>query len=201
MNLSTYRTVWLRSHRAYEKRAFKILKRTFKTLGKGIPFNEMTVVNYSSILDNNIPDQPIKDAYLQIYYQIGLIEGRRFGNSINKDVKEFTFSAFLESFKRYLYASILENTTFRRRLVREQFIDYFRELIGEGLRNGKTIVEISRDITKLVNSRSFYNWQALRIARTETTSSSNHAKVIAAQESGFMYDKIWISAMVPGEGT
>jgi len=79
-------------------------------------------------------------------------------------------------------------------MVREQFIDYVREIIGQGARDGKTIQEISRDITRRVNSRNFFYWQALRIARTETTSASNHAVLLAAQSSGIMFDKIWISA-------
>ena len=160
MNLTKYREQWLRSHRAYEKRAFRILRKMFRSLAKGIPFDQLTFANYSGVLENSITDAPIKDAYLQIYLQIGLIHGRRVGASINKDIKDFTFEAFTEAFKRYLYAAILQSTEPRRRMVRETFIDYIREIIGQGARDGKTIQEISRDITRRVNSRNFFYYQA-----------------------------------------
>lgn len=193
MNLQTYRQNWLRSHRAYEKRALKILRRTFKSMAKSIPFDQLTIANYSSVLEDAITPEPIRDAYIQIYLQKGLIHGRRVGQSINKDLKAFTFEAFAEAFKRYLYSSILEMTNPRRMMLRENFIDYFREIIGQGAREGKTIQQISREITKMVNNKNFYYWQSVRIARTETTSASNHAVVLSAQESGIMYNKIWIA--------
>jgi len=45
-----------------------------------------------------------------------------------------------------------------------------------------------------VNSPKFYKWQALRIARTETTIAMNTATNQAGIDSGVLIKKEWISA-------
>jgi len=50
-------------------------------------------------------------------------------------------------------------------------------------------------MTKLIKSRNFYRWQALRIARTETTAASNYAATVSSSVSGVLMDKVWISAL------
>jgi len=42
-------------------------------------------------------------------------------------------------------------------------------------------------------SQSFYKWQALRIARTETTSASNLAAIKTGEDSDLELTKTWIS--------
>jgi hypothetical protein len=54
---------------------------------------------------------------------------------------------------------------------------------------------MSKEITELVNRRNFYRWQALRIARTETTTAANNAAVIAGETTSVVMDKVWISAV------
>jgi len=52
---------------------------------------------------------------------------------------------------------------------------------------------LASDIHKLIGRRDFYRWQALRIARTESTNTANSAALVAGDSSGLVYDKIWIS--------
>ena len=194
MNQQTFRRQWLRSHRAYEKRAYRILKNTFRALGNSIPFDQLTNVNYPSVIWDAIPERPIYDAYIQIYLQIGIIHGNRIGKGINKDIKEFTASQFEENFRRYVYVWMRDTLGFRITSVRQEYIKYIIALIDEGRANNKTILEISKDITKLINQRNWYGWQSLRIARTESTSAANLSAIQAGNASGVVWEKVWISA-------
>ena len=54
---------------------------------------------------------------------------------------------------------------------------------------------IATDMEKLIKSRNFYRWQALRIARTETTAASNYAATVSSSVSGVLMDKVWVSAL------
>ena len=66
-----------------------------------------------------------------------------------------------------------------------------KKTIAEG---GEIVNDLSRTIQKVVNSNTFYLWQAERIARTETTMAMNTASQVAANESGLIFEKQWLSA-------
>ena len=194
MNQQTFRKQWLRSHKAYEKRAYRIFRKAFRTMGRSIPFDQLTEANYSGVLEHSIPTDTLKDAYTQVYLQIGIIHGTRIGRGINKDIKEFTTEAFLEAFRRYVYTWVLNNLGFRIQTVRAEYIKYINEIILKGLEEGKGILEVSKEIQKLVNSRNFYSWQSMRIARTESTGAANLGAVRSARSSNIVYEKVWVSA-------
>ena len=46
-------------------------------------------------------------------------------------------------------------------------------------------------IFKTVNKPNFYKWQALRIARTETTFAMNSAAMVSSDVSGVVMEKVW----------
>lgn len=194
MNQQQYRTSWLRSHKTYEKKAYTILKRTFKAMGNDIPFDELTTTNYASKINLSIKEDKLTDAYIQIYLQIGLIHGNRVGKGINKELKEFDPGVFGENLRRYIYVWMKDNLGFRIMSVRETYIKYIIDILENRLKEGKTILEASKEIAKLINQRNFFSWQALRIARTETTTAANLGAIQAGKSAGILQEKIWISA-------
>jgi hypothetical protein len=66
-----------------------------------------------------------------------------------------------------------------------------KKTIAEG---GDIVTDLSAAIQKVVNSNTFYLWQAERIARTETTTAMNAASQVAAEATGIIYEKQWLSA-------
>lgn len=195
MNENQYRKRWLRRHTQYEKIAYKELIKGFRDLGNSIPFAFMTEDNYEDFLNTNLEQEKFINIYYNIYKQIGVIHGERIGKEINKQIKEFTTDAFLSKFEKDLFTFLLNDVSDRITDVRKTFLEYMRKEIAFLLGDNKTISEVATILTKKINKRNFYRWQSLRIARTETTSASNYASIIAGDVSGVLLDKVWVSAV------
>ena len=195
MNRSQYRNRWLRQHAQYEKIAYKELIQGFRYLGNSIPFTFMDKYNYKDLLSTSFGQDKFINIYYDIYKTIGVIHGNRIGRTINKQSKNFTSNGFLSLFESELISWLLNNTIQRITTVRDTYLKYIISIIEEGLSNGDSISEISTKIVELINKKGFYRWQALRIARTETTAASNYAAIQAGNSSGIVMEKVWISAV------
>lgn len=195
MNENQYRKRWLRQHAQYEKIAYKELIKGFKDLGNSIPFEFLTEDNYELLLEGFFKQDMFFNIYYNIYNKVGRIHGERVGKSINKQIKEFTLSSFLSTFDKNLLSWLFDNVTERVVTVRKTYLDTLKEIITFGINDGKTMSQIATELKKKVNQRGFYRWQALRIARTETTGASNYASMQASDSSGLVMDKVWISAV------
>jgi len=169
--------------------------RTFKEWGNSIPYDALTETNYKLMIGLNTDINLMDKAYIEIYTKVGLVHGRRVGASINTQLKEFTFASFSEVFKRNLLQFIAQSGGQRIVIVRQSYLEYINQIIATKLTNGKSMSEIATELQKLVRSRGFYRWQALRIARTETTTASNFAATQSGIVSGFVMEKMWISAI------
>ena len=194
LRVSNYRKSWLRAHKAYEKRVFGIMRRAFIDMTNKIPYESLTERTYKSIIQISVFNYQIENAYFDLYNQIGLMHGKRIGKVINKDLKDFNPIVFENAYSKGLYQWILNNVGYRITTVRNTYIKFIQDIIAEGFSNGKTIVQIAKEIKELVGKRSFYRWQSLRIARTETTAAANRGASIAGTSSRVVLDKIWISA-------
>ncbi len=194
-SITRYREQWNRYHLAYEKRATPILMRVFREWGNSINWDAMTETNYTAPLRLSIDEKLMFNAYLEIYTQIGLVHGRRVGRSINMQLKEFTFDAFSTSFKENLMRWLLGNGGSRITSVTRTYVELINNLIAVGLEEGKSLSVVTTEIQKLLKSRGFYRWQALRIARTETTTAANYSATQAGEVSGFVMEKVWISTL------
>lgn len=195
MTEDQFRKRWLRQHSQYERIAYKELIKGFRNLANGIPFAFMTTENYSEFLNTNLQQDQFINIYYNIYREIGLIHGKRVGRTINKQIKEFTMPAFTSEFERNLLSWLFDNAIYRVSDVRRTFLEYLRKEIAVLVTENFTMREIAKQIQEKVNKRNFYRWQALRIARTETTAASNYASIQAGSVTGVKLDKIWISAV------
>jgi uncharacterized protein with gpF-like domain len=148
-------------------------------------------------LQTHVSKEKIFDSYVKVYSEVGTKHGKRVGVQINKQInkKDFTIDGFLNEFQRTLIKFLLDNEGSRITTVRQSYIQYLTQIMTKGIAEGKTISIIATDITKLIKSRNFYRWQALRIARTETTAASNYAATVSSSVSGVLMDKVWVSAL------
>ena len=192
-----YRKQWLKWHDGYERSARVIFQRAFKDIAKDIPFERMTVGTYKSYMQTHVSKEKIFDSYVKVYSEVGTKHGKRVGVQINKQINEknFTVDGFLNEFQKTLIKFLVTNEGSRITSVRQSYIKYLTQIMSKGIEEGKTISIIATDMKKLIKSRNFYRWQALRIARTETTAASNYAATVSSSVSGVLMDKVWISAL------
>lgn len=196
MTINQFRNIWDRQHRRYEKEAYQIFSRAFRETALDIPFNFINENNYEQIVDVSITTTDITNAYYEVYNEIGIKHGNYTGKSINKQIKIFTESAFLNEFQRTLLTWLFSNAGTRIQTVRDTYVKYIIEVISRGLLEDQSIRDIVKNMQIALGKRGsiWYRWQLLRIARTETTAAANHGAAVATQISGVVTDKVWISS-------
>jgi len=194
MTEKQYRDRWLRQHRQYENIVRVKLTKEFRKLSNNIPFDFLNESNYNVIIRSAIKEDDILNLYYEFYKEIGIIHAKRVGKLLNKQIKEFTVNGFLSVFEKDLLGWLYGNSLSRITSVQQGLISYLQEFIATGIAENKTISELTTDIQNLINRRDFYRWQAMRIARTETTAAANYASTIVSRTSGIVNEKIWISS-------
>lgn len=197
MNRTQYRRLWLKMHRSYQKRIFRIFMRDIKRAANNVPFNLLDEQNYEAFIRLNIPENTFASTYFDSYMVVGRIHGRRIGFGINRELKNFDPDVFSTSWRRFLAQWLLENAGVNIVSVRTSLVETLVKQIALGLEEGKGIRIIAKELQLLVRSRGFYRWQALRIARTEATAAANLGATIAGQETGVVLEKEWISSNDP----
>ena len=146
------------------------------------------------LLQFNINEKEISTAFFNTYLEIATRHGIRIGRGINKEIENFiadNFGDVIANVLKFYVRNVLGRKIVS---VRDSLVQYLMAEIERGFSQGLTIREMSVYMQKLVNSSSFYRWQALRIARTETTAAANYGATIAGESSGIVLEKEWISA-------
>lgn len=189
MNLESHRRQWLRYHRRYERRAYLILRRAFIKAVRDIDLTDATQYNYQNTIKNGIArnQKVIQAAYVELYTNIGLTHGRRVLKAIEKETK----SLFSDTFEREVMRFLFNYGGNRIVSVSQQLADFIIEQIAIEQPKGQSISQI---VTNILKKRSFYRWQLLRIARTETTAAAGYASDSASSTSGIVLEKVWVSA-------
>lgn len=184
---------WAKIQPLYERKAYRIVINHFKTILKGIPVQNVTFQTFEYVVQANIAEKQIKEMFTDIYSTIGLNYGKRIDKEIEKSIKAHAF------FNEYLLNEILlflSNEGGKKIVsVHSTLIDTLIKAVLESVGENATVIELQNAIYKAVNNpASFFKWQALRIARTETTFSAGFAAMKTAEQSNLVMSKIWISA-------
>lgn len=184
---------WLKQHRIYEKKTYRIVQKHIKTILVGIPSNNVTIGTYEALINTNITEAKVKSMLLEVYTVIGYDYGNKVRKSIEKIKKEDTVL-----FNRYLLEKILVflSSEGGQKIVsiQQTLIEDVVKAIKEQLEGKGSLIDL-RDVIFEIGRKAntFYKWQALRIARTETTSASNFAAMATAENSDLELQKEWLS--------
>ena len=182
---------FLRWHKGYEKRANTELMKVFRGWIKDLRLAGQPN-QWVHQIDEQFDEEDLIKAYVKIYTEVGLRHGNRVGKAANMAQKDFNPNFFKEFYEKYVALYLQQSGMARIYDVRTTFIEYIAQLL-----TGNTAPDPSRIATWLMQQsrrRDFYRWQALRIARTESTAASNLGAVNAIKDSGYVMDKIWVSA-------
>lgn len=195
--IRAYRKQWLKLHLKYENKARIIFQKEFKRIANTIPYSKMEAGTYKTFTEFYVSKDEIFNAYVKVYTEIGSIHGKRVGKQINKQInqKDFTIDSFLSEFQKTIARWLIQNGGQRITSVRSNYIAFLNQIIAKGISEGKSMPIIASEMQKIIKSRNFYRWQAMRIARTETTTASNYAATVSSGVSGVIMDKVWISAL------
>lgn len=195
---SKYRDKYLRWHKSYEKRANKELLKVFKGWAKDIRLTGQ-YNQWVHQIDEQFDEEDLIKAYVKIYTEVGLKHGQRIGKAANMSQKDFNPNFFKEFYERYVALYLQQSGMARIYDVRNTFIQFIAEqLTGRQAQSmfgdAPDPSRVATWIQNMARKRSFFRWQSLRIARTESTAASNLGGMNAIKDSGYVMDKIWVSA-------
>lgn len=160
--------------------AYRIVRRNVLKIVNGIPFNNMAKITYVSLINGNVTEIQIKEMYVELYTTLGKPHLKRVEKTLKAEIDfESIISLWLNS-----------NAGLRIVSVHQTLIEAIIGVIAKGYEDNISVAEITRNLQRQFG---WYKMQALRIARTETTTATNYATVLAAQSSELVLEKNWIS--------
>jgi len=157
--------------------AYRIVRRHVLKITNGIPFNNMSKITYTALINANVTESQIKEMFVDIYATIGKPQYKR---SLKSD---FDFEYFINLW-------LGQNAGQRITSVHSTLIDSIIKVIADGYENNLSVADMTRILQRQFG---WFKYQALRIARTETTTATNYATTLASQNSEFVLLKKWIS--------
>lgn len=185
---------WNKLQPLYERKAYRIVQKHVKYILQGIPIQNITLGAWEYVIHANITEEQIKKMFIELYSTIVI----NYGNRVNKEIEKTQKANVL--FNEYLLREILlflSNEGGAKIVsVHGTLIEEVIKAVKEQLGDNATVIDLQNSIFNIVQkSQQFYKWQALRIARTETTFASGFAAMKTAQNSNLVMTKMWISAV------
>jgi len=183
---------WERLQYMYERKAYRVVQKHIKKILGEIPLNNISLSNYQILVYSNITEDKIKEMFVDIYTTVGYDYNKRIKKEIERTTKNVLFS---DSFLQDILVFLSGDGGAKIVSVRGTLIEDIIKAIEDKLKNDTSLINLQNAIYEIVQrSQQFYKWQALRIARTETTFASAYAAMRAASQSNFEMTKEWIAA-------
>ena len=182
---------WQKQHSIYERKAYRIVQKHISDIIKRLPKNA-SLYTYEVEVDVSIMREDIVKMYRELYETIGI----DYGNKINSQLEKTKKANVLfnnELLKEILLFLSIDGGV-RITSVRDTLVADVIKSIQKSLGENGTVIDLRNAIQSIIEkNQTFYKWQSLRIARTETTTSSNFAAIKTAEQSDLVLDKVWIS--------
>lgn len=157
--------------------AYRIVRRNVLKITNSIPFANMGKFSFDALVNSNVTESQIKEMFVEIYTTLGKPQYKR----SQKDGIDF---------EMIIGQWLNENAGLRIVSVHQSLIDAIIKVIAQGYEDNISVSDITRNLQRQFG---WYKWQALRIARSETTTATNYATVLASQDSEWVQVKKWIS--------
>lgn len=183
---------WNKLQPLYERKAYRIVQKHIRMILNSVPIDNINLSNYELIITLNISNEQIYKMFKELYTTIGFDYGNRINNELEKTKKANVL--FNEVLLRQILVFLSNDGGIKITSVRDTLISDLIKSIKQTIGENATVIDLQNAIYALIRkSQTFYKWQALRIARTETTSASNFAAFETAKASDLVMDKVWIS--------
>jgi hypothetical protein len=176
----------------YERKAYRVVQKHIKKILGEIPLNNISLSNYQILVYSNITEDKIKEMFVDIYTTVGYDYNKRIKKEIERTTKNVLFS---DSFLQDILVFLSGEGGAKIVSVRGTLIEDIIKAIENKIKDDTSLIALQNAIYEIVQrSQQFYKWQALRIARTETTFASAYAAMRAASQSNFEMTKEWVAA-------
>ena len=190
----TFPETFAKLHNTYERKALRMLLKEFQALGKKIPYEVLTPENAEAVIKLTLNEAGLEKALFKIHLTIGKsygnLEARRYRKF--REQKRFKpLPLFNEAFQLFLINYFQTEGGNQITLLTDTYVAAVVEEMVKSKVENETIIQMRDRIFQTVNKPNFYKWQALRIARTETTFAMNSAAMVSSDVSGVVMEKVW----------
>lgn len=190
----TFPETFAKLHSTYERKALRMLLKEFQALGKKIPYEVLTPENAEGLIRLTLNEAGLEKALFKVHLTIGKsygnLEARRY-RKFREQKKFKPLPLFNEAFQLFLINYFRESGGENITLLTETYVQSVVNEIVQAKIENETIIQMRDRIFRTVNKPNFYKWQALRIARTETTFAMNSAAMVSSDVSGVVMEKVW----------
>jgi hypothetical protein len=194
MTTDQYRRNYVLLQNSYEKQAYRIVKKHLKVIIKNLSLSNITVDNAEMTVESTFDKKHVKTMYIELYRAIGLKHGEFVVRNIDNDTKDIGLTFFEVFFNNLINTVLINSIGSRITTVSETMIDAIVTIIKDAYKTEDlNIMQVRKLIYDKVRDNNFYRYQALRIARTETTTISNYATLQAGRASRLVMTKKWVS--------
>ena len=183
---------WQKLQPLYERKAYRIVQKHIKAILNNIPVSNATMNTWEALIYGNIQVEQIQNMFIEIYSTIGI----NYANRVNKELEKTKKAnvLFNETLLKEILLFLSNEGGVKIVSVHSTLIEEVIKSIKNQLGEQATVIELQNAIYNVVSrSQTYFKWQALRIARTETTTSSNFAAMKTAEQSDLVLEKVWIS--------
>ena len=157
--------------------AYRIVRRHVLKITAGLPLQNITRSTFNIFVNANVTESQIKEMFVDIYTTLGKPQFKR-------------SQKFEIDFETIIRQWLGENAGLKIVSVHQTLIESIIKVIAQGYEDNISVADITRNLQRQFG---WYKYQALRIARTETTTATNYATVLASQNSEWVQVKKWIS--------
>ena len=184
-------TNWNKLQPRYEKKSYRIVQKHISAIIKRLPKNA-SLYTFEVEVDVAIMREDIVKMYRELYQTIGIDYGNKINNQLEKTKKANVL--FNNELLKEILLFLSSDGGVRITSVRDTLVADVIKSIQKSLGENGTVIDLRNAIQSIIEkNQTFYKWQSLRIARTETTTSSNFAAIKTAEQSDLVLDKVWIS--------
>jgi uncharacterized protein with gpF-like domain len=187
-----YRQVFLAMHGRNERKLMRAVQKAIRSDIRNLWIGNITDKNYAEVLQG-LKLKEFEKVIIDFYIEVGTKTGEMVKKDLAKQQKRLSpfFSVVWTNYVLTKVAPILATQIVT---IKATLLNDIGKLIAEYISLNLDITDIASAITDFVDDPKFYKWQAMRIARTETTTAMNLATNQAGIDSGVAIDKEWISA-------
>lgn len=185
---------WIKQQKIYERKSYRIIINHIGKILNNIPLNNVSDITFKYLIQANITEEQIRNMFIDVYKIIGLDYGNKTNNLLEKTQKANIL--FNNELLQQILLFLSNEGGVKIVSVRDSLIADLIKAIEKEKEIQGSLVSLRDVIYNIVHKhQQFYKWQALRIARTETTSAANYAAIETARMSNLVLEKRWISVI------
>ena len=188
---------YILAHSLYERKVYRILIKEFRAISKRLNYKDLNESTAAIMVRMAVDKEALTKALMKCYILVGDYFGReqlkefQKYEKTQKRITRNTYPLFSKGWQAWVIDYLRKVGGSKIVTLTDTFISAVVLEIIKAQSEITTLEELAEIIEKKVNNPNFYRWQAMRIARTETSMMVNASQYISTDYTSIVIDKVW----------